>query len=125
MCRKCYDKQKSIPKTDKESLYGLIDEYNNYNEVARILKVDKDTVIKWHRYYAKQDRENGIMQIASQYAPSRDELKNEIRNNSFAEVGRKYGNVGGNTVKKWCVRYCLPYLKSDIDNIPDEEWEKL
>lgn len=55
-------------------------------------------------------------------ATSREILKDEIRKYSFTEVGRMHGNVNGNSVKKWCVRYNLPHLRSEIDKMSDEEW---
>lgn len=54
--------------------------------------------------------------------PDRDKLKNEIYNNSFDEIGRKY-NVTANAIKKWCKFYNLPYLRYEIKLIPKEEWE--
>lgn len=56
--------------------------------------------------------------------PSREELKMLIRITSFAGIGRTYG-VDGNSVKKWCIKYKLPYLKSEIKEISDEDWEKI
>ena len=54
--------------------------------------------------------------------PSREELKNMIRTETFAEIGRKYG-VGGNAIKKWCLSMNLPSKKKDIKQYTDEEWE--
>ena len=56
--------------------------------------------------------------------PNREELKEDIRNNSFLQVGKKY-NVSDNAIRKWCKSYNLPYRKSDIKNIPNEEWLKI
>lgn len=53
--------------------------------------------------------------------PSREELKKEIRENSFLALGRKYG-VSGNAIKKWCKAENLPFLKKEITNYSDEEW---
>lgn len=54
--------------------------------------------------------------------PEREELKNLIRNNSFASIGRQF-NVADNTIRKWCKKYSLPFKKSDIKLYTDEEWE--
>lgn len=54
--------------------------------------------------------------------PSRNILKYEIYNYSFEELGKKYG-VTGNAVKKWCKKYNLPFIKSEINLIPKDEWE--
>lgn len=59
--------------------------------------------------------------IGSVKIPPRHELKYNIYNNSFEEVGRKY-NVAGNTIKIWCKKYNLPYLKNEIKLIPINEW---
>lgn len=125
MCRECYDKERSIPKIPKEELYQMIDETNNYNEVARRCGCDKDTILKWHKYYAEEDRKNGITVIISENAPQREILKEEIRKYSFTQVGKMHGNVNSNTVKKWCVRYALPHLKSEIEKISDDDWSKI
>lgn len=54
--------------------------------------------------------------------PSRDVLKQQVRNNTFDEVGRMYG-VTGNTIKRWCDIYNIPRLSHIIKLIPDDEWE--
>lgn len=56
--------------------------------------------------------------------PNREKLKEDIRNNSFLQIGKKY-NVTDNAIRKWCKSYNLPYRKSDIKNISDEEWLKI
>lgn len=53
--------------------------------------------------------------------PTREELKNMIRTMPFLQIGKKY-NVSDNAVRKWCINYGLPSKKSDIKNIPDEDW---
>lgn len=55
---------------------------------------------------------------------SRKELKVLIRENSFEEIGRQYG-VTGNTIKKWCKKYKLPYLRKMIKNYSNHEWDKI
>lgn len=56
--------------------------------------------------------------------PSREELKQEIRNFSFLEIGRKY-NVSDNSIRKWCNAYNLPSKKTEIKKYTDLEWEKI
>lgn len=56
--------------------------------------------------------------------PSRDELKNLIRNNSFTVVGNMFC-VADNTVRKWCDYYNLPRRTKDINKYTDDEWEIL
>ena len=103
----------------------MIDETNNYNEVARRCGCDKDTIFRWHKYYAEEDRKNGITVIISENAPQREILKEEVRKYSFNQVGKMHGDVDGNTVKKWCVRYAIPSLRSEIDKINDDDWSKI
>lgn len=64
--------------------------------------------------------------IASRIAqrPEREVLKQEIRNTSFLQLGRKYG-VSDNAIRKWCITYNLPYKKSIIKTFSDIEWNNL
>ena len=54
--------------------------------------------------------------------PSREELKQLIRNNTFADLSRIF-DVSDNSIKKWCQQYQLPHKVSDIKLISDEDWE--
>lgn len=54
----------------------------------------------------------------------REELKNLIRNKTFTEIGKQF-NVSDNAIKKWCKKYNLPHLKSEIKKYSDKEWEKI
>lgn len=56
--------------------------------------------------------------------PSRDELKDLIREYPFTKIGNMFG-VSNNSVKKWCDKYSLPRTKRKINEISDEEWEKI
>ena len=56
--------------------------------------------------------------------PSREELKELIRKQSFLSIGKKY-NVSDNAIRKWCKSYNLPSKKSDIKLISEEDWGKL
>lgn len=53
--------------------------------------------------------------------PSRECLKEMIRETSFSELGRTYG-VDGNTIRKWCKEYELPHTKNLIKSITEKEW---
>lgn len=46
--------------------------------------------------------------------PSKDELWEMVKMIPFTKIGEKYG-VAGNTIKKWCKYYDLPYRKKDIN----------
>ena len=56
--------------------------------------------------------------------PSREELKQLIRNTSFTAIGEKYG-VRDNTIRKWCDGYNLPRKTSDIKEYNDQEWDTI
>lgn len=53
--------------------------------------------------------------------PSREDLKNQIRELPFTQIGKKYG-VTDNTIRKWCDAYSLPRKKTDIQQYTDQEW---
>ena len=56
--------------------------------------------------------------------PSREELKQLIRNKSFLEITRIYNNqITDNGIRKWCNYYNLPRRKKDINSYSDEEWK--
>ena len=55
---------------------------------------------------------------------TKEELKTLIRTTPFTKIAEQYG-VTDNAIRKWCDQYGLPRKKSDINNIPDEEWENL
>lgn len=40
--------------------------------------------------------------------PSKEQLYEDIKELGFEGTGRKYGNVNGNTIKKWCRNYNIP-----------------
>lgn len=56
--------------------------------------------------------------------PDREQLKKDIRNKSFLEIGRIYG-VTDNAIRKWCKAYNLPTKKADIKKYTDIEWNKI
>lgn len=56
--------------------------------------------------------------------PTREQLKEEIRNMSMVKVGEKYG-VSDNAIRKWCKSYNLPHKKTEINNYSDTDWERI
>lgn len=54
--------------------------------------------------------------------PTREELKNLIRTETFTDIGRKYG-INDNSVRKWCDKFGLPRRKLDIEKFTDDEWK--
>lgn len=53
--------------------------------------------------------------------PTREELKDLIRNNSFTQIGKQFG-VSDNAIRKWCKAYNLPNRAGDIKNINEKDW---
>ena len=56
--------------------------------------------------------------------PSREELKNLIRNKPFIQIAKQF-NVSDNTIRKWCKKENLPFRSSDIKKYTDEEWKAI
>lgn len=56
--------------------------------------------------------------------PSREKLKEMIRNLPFTQIGKKY-NVSDNTIRKWCDSYNLPRTKSEINSYSNENWNNI
>lgn len=56
--------------------------------------------------------------------PTREQLKNMIRTQTFESIGRLY-QVDGNSIRKWCERMNLPRTKKEINLYSDEEWAAL
>ena len=54
--------------------------------------------------------------------PTREELKNLIRNKPFTKIGKMF-NISDNAVRKWCDSYHLPRKSSEIKKYTDEDWE--
>lgn len=113
-------------KIEKKYLLQLIEEYHNYEYIGNLLGVSRDVVQWWHVYYVNKENQkcNDIRLIASEVAPSRDILKQQIRTMSFADIKRKH-NVVDSTIRKWCEIYKLPSRVRDIKLISDEDWETI
>lgn len=56
--------------------------------------------------------------------PSREELKNLVRNNSFVAVSKMFG-VTDNAIRKWCIIENIPSKKFIINSYTDEEWSNI
>ena len=55
-----------------------------------------------------------------QNRPSREELKDLIRNKPFTQIGKQYG-VSDNSIRKWCDDYNLPRKATEIKSYSEEE----
>ena len=53
--------------------------------------------------------------------PSREELKNLIRDTPFTVIGKQF-SVSDTSITKWCKSYNLPFRRRDINSISDEDW---
>ena len=53
--------------------------------------------------------------------PSREELKELVRNNPFTSVAKMFG-VSDNAIRKWCIIENIPSKKTNINSYTDEEW---
>ena len=53
--------------------------------------------------------------------PTREELKQLIRNKPFTQIGQMYG-VSDKAITKWCKKENLPSKKKDINNMNDAQW---
>lgn len=56
--------------------------------------------------------------------PTREELKDLIRHNSFVKIGEIY-SVSDNAIRKWCDSYGLPRKKTEIKKYSEEEWKSI
>lgn len=56
--------------------------------------------------------------------PTREVLKEKIRNQPFLQIGKEY-NVSDNAVRKWCDYYNLPRKKTVINSYSDKDWQKI
>lgn len=56
--------------------------------------------------------------------PSRIELKNLIRSQSFVSIGKQFG-VSDNAVRKWCKSENLPYQVSEIKKYSNKDWDNI
>ena len=54
--------------------------------------------------------------------PSRNELKDKIRVQSFCAIGKEYG-VSDNAIRRWCDAYNLPRTRKEINSYSNEEWD--
>lgn len=56
--------------------------------------------------------------------PSRNELKELIKNNSFCEIAKQF-HVSDNAIRKWCKYYSLPSTATEIKQITFDAWKNI
>lgn len=96
---------------------------NNLKEIRCNFCVDCGKIISASSTRCKSCRSKQP-QYRKVQRPSRNVLKDEIRNTSFLQIGKRYG-VTDNAVRKWCKGYNLPFTKNDIKKYSDSEWNKI
>lgn len=63
-------------------------------------------------------------ELKQKYGVTRNKLKRDLRTKRFVAIGEKYG-VSDNAIRRWCKKFALPYLASEIKAYTDAEWEKI
>ncbi len=71
--------------------------------------------------YCENKHKKEIFQKTLEETISRNDLKHKIRIQSFESIGKEF-KVSGNTIKKWCKKYNLPYKKEEINSIAEKDW---
>lgn len=115
--------------------YNIINENQSPTFIEEIKKIEPRSSNK--DYYCKQcgqkkkSKDSEICVSCSRInsrkvreRPSREELKNMIRQYPFVQIAKQY-NVSDNAVRKWCKTYNLPYKNKEIKNIPAIEWNNI
>lgn len=82
---------------------------------AGILKVSttRQPIPREKNGRTKLQNEASYKQRKVKNRPSKEELDKLTHNESFLEIGRRYG-VSDNAVRKWCKQYGLEYRKKDM-----------
>jgi hypothetical protein len=95
-------------------MWGSIKDVKKFNEIYKSL------LSKYYYLDRKMNRMNKSLKICNVLFkekrinwPSKEELEDLIKLESFESIGRRY-NVSGKSVSKWCLAYGLPYRKKDI-----------
>lgn len=101
--------------------HRLIEHENlDIKDVVSVFDIDK--FYQMTNKLANKNQNEKVKRVSR--IPSREILKQEIRNLPFLQIAKKY-NVSDNAVRKWCIKYNLPSKKKDIKAYTDEEWDLL
>lgn len=126
VCANCHRGIHSDELTIPENWQEFYDE-NIANQLREEIKAKKH----YCKICGKEKSKEGVLcaecaRIASRRTerPSRDELKDLVRNNPLVQVGLMF-NVSDNAIRKWCIAENIPSKKSDINKYSDEEWKDL
>lgn len=119
LCVPCYWEDKRKNKSLKPHKH-----YNAHNKLVGECIICGATIDKRSTHCKqcenKQRKEEAIQALVDR-GITRDFLKNEIRIKSFLQIANEQ-NVADKTISKWCKRFNLPFRKTDINAISDEEW---
>lgn len=109
----------NLIKSDWEEVRNKLEEFIGSDEI----KLEKVGIFTYKELNTKPKRKKGEItpKMAESFykqrkvknRPSKEELECLVRENSFTYLGKKFG-VNGNTIKKWCKRYGLPFRKRDL-----------
>lgn len=117
---------------------GLIDNIpvSSYSEELAKIEIQKLNGIKTKKIFYCKDCGKEIsrgaircLECANKHRqcvekPTRQKLKELIREMPFTQIGKQY-DVTDNAVRKWCDGFNLPRTKTEINTYTDEEWAKI
>lgn len=97
---------------------------NHYKELSKLQKqekfcIDCGKLLSSNRPTRCPECEKIRQRVCER--PSREELKDLIRNKPFTQIAEIYG-VTDNAIRKWCDAENLPRTKKEINSYSDEEW---
>lgn len=88
-----------------------------------VAKIQKSYICPICKINTKTDYANMCVECyrknKSSHLPSKEILMELILNYPMTTIGKMY-NVSDNSIRKWCKKYNLPYLKKDIDKLKIE-----
>ena len=84
--------------------------------------IDCGTQLKYNTTRCRKCK--GLQDRIVKDRPNREELKYMIRTMPFTRIGKIYG-ITDNSIRKWCLNENLPFKKSEIKKLSDEEWNNL
>lgn len=117
--------QKGI--STKRKAFGYYWEKLTKENSPKIIYTDEE-VLSRQDFSFMRSKENTLKLSMAQRTverPDRNTLKQLIRTIPFTTIGKMYGNVSDNAVRKWCDFEGLPRKKNVINSYSDKEWEKI
>ena len=93
----------------------------HYNIITDIPSPSIDVDLFWKHYDILSPQGKHQREIMQNKKPTREELKELIRKQTFTSIAERY-NVSIAAIKKWCIKFNLPYQKKVIKTINDADW---